>query len=186
MKNRFFMTCLLSSLVWMSQAQSTSNEPVPFVGGSPMYPMKNIVENAVQSAQHTTLVAAVKAAGLVDVLAGDGPFTVFAPMNSAFEKLPKGTVSKLLEPSAKATLTKVLTHHVVAGRWRYDDLYTLAKKGGQQSYLTTVAGEKVWIQLEGERLIVVDTKKNKAQLLQTDVMQKNGVIHVTDTVLMPD
>jgi uncharacterized surface protein with fasciclin (FAS1) repeats len=157
------------------------------VGGAPMYPTKNIVENAVNSKDHTTLVAAVKAAGLVDTLAGPGPFTVFAPTNAAFAKLPAGTVDSLVQPQNKGTLTKVLTYHVVAGNYSAQDLMQLVKDGGGRATLKTVEGEPLTI-LPGKRgksLFVEDAKGNTAQVTIANVMQSNGVIHVVNAVLMP-
>ncbi len=157
------------------------------VGGAPMFPTKTIVENAVNSKDHTTLVAAVKAAGLVDTLSGPGPFTVFAPTNAAFGKLPAGTVDNLVQPQNKATLTKVLTYHVVAGRYTAQDLMTLVKQGGGQATLKTVEGEALTILpgKKGKSLFVEDTKGNTAQVTIANVMQSNGVIHVVNGVLMP-
>lgn len=159
---------------------------VPYVGGAPMYPVKNIVENAVNSGAHTTLVSAVKHAGLVEVLSGDGPFTVFAPVNSAFEKLPKGTVEALLKPEAKQQLTTILTYHVIPGRLRFDDLKKLTENDKQMGYLTTVAGARLWVIRKGEIIQIKDEKGTVANLVQTDIMQKNGVIHVIDAVLLPN
>lgn len=156
------------------------------VGGAAMYPTKNIVENAVNSKDHTTLVAAVKAAGLVSTLEGDGPFTVFAPTNEAFDKLPAGTVSTLLKPENKATLTKILTYHVVAGRLSAADLMAKVKAGGGKAELTTVSGGKLWVMQQGKKLYLVDEKGGKSWITIADVFQKNGVIHVINMVLMPD
>lgn len=155
------------------------------VGGAPMYPNKNIVENAVNSKDHTTLVAAVKAAGLVDTLNGPGPFTVFAPTNAAFAKLPPGTVENLVQPQNKATLTKILTYHVVPGVYTAKDLMALAKKGGGQGTLTTVAGEPLAVEVQGKKVYVTDVKGNTATVTIPNVMQSNGVIHVVNAVLMP-
>lgn len=155
------------------------------VGGAPMYPTKNIIENAVNSKDHTTLVAAVKAAGLVETLQGDGPFTVFAPTNEAFNKLPAGTVPTLLKPENKATLTKVLTYHVVSGRLTAADLMAKIKAGGGKAELTTVSGGKLWVMQQGKKLYLVDEKGGKSWITIADVLQKNGVIHVVNTVLMP-
>jgi len=152
------------------------------VGGAAMYPTKNIVENAVNSKDHTTLVAAVKAAGLVETLEGKGPFTVFAPTNEAFDKLPKGTVETLVKPENKATLTKILTYHVVAGKLSSTDLWAKIKTGGE---LTTVQGGKLWVKADGKKLYLVDEKGNKSWITIADVNQSNGVIHVINTVLMP-
>ncbi len=155
-----------------------SGEKTVMVGGAPMYPSKNIVENAVNSKDHTTLVAAVKAAGLVDTLAGPGPFTVFAPTNAAFGKLPKGTVETLVKPENKATLTKILTYHVVPGKIEAADL-----KDGQK--LTTVEGEQLTVKKSGGKTMLVDAKGGSSTITIPDVNQSNGVIHVIDTVVMP-
>jgi uncharacterized surface protein with fasciclin (FAS1) repeats len=155
-----------------------SGEKTVMVGGAPMYPSKNIVENAVNSKDHTTLVAAVKAAGLVDTLSGKGPFTVFAPTNAAFGKLPAGTVDTLVKPENKATLTKILTYHVVPGKLEAADL-TDGKK------LTTVEGEVLTVKASGGKVMIVDAKGGSSTVTIADVNQSNGVIHVVDTVLMP-
>lgn len=155
------------------------------VGGQPMMPARNIVANAVNSADHTTLVAAVKAAGLVDTLQGKGPFTVFAPTNAAFAKLPAGTVDSLVKPENKATLTKILTYHVVPGKLDFDALAAQARKGGVTE-LATASGGKLWVMMNGKHnLIVKDEKGGVANISTYDVYQSNGVIHVIDTVLMP-
>ena len=155
----------------------------PMVGGAAMYPSKTIVENAVNSQDHTTLVAAVKAAGLVDTLSGPGPFTVFAPTNEAFAKLPAGTVDTLVKPENKATLTKILTYHVVSGRYTAKDLMKFAKTGGT---LTTVQGEPLTVSVKGHHVILTDAKGGMSMVTIADVYQSNGVIHVVDTVLMPN
>lgn len=155
------------------------------VGGAAMYPTKDIIDNAVNSKDHTTLVAAVKAAGLVETLKGDGPFTVFAPTNEAFDKLPAGTVSTLLKPENKATLTKVLTYHVVAGRLTAADLMAKVKAGSGKAELKTVSGGTLWVMQDGKKLYLVDEKGGKSWITIADVIQKNGVIHVVNTVLMP-
>ena len=158
----------------------------PMVGGAAMYPSKTIVENAVNSKDHTTLVAAVKAAGLVDTLSGRGPFTVFAPTNEAFDKLPPGTVGSLVKPENKAILTKILTYHVVAGRYTAMDLMTMVKDGGGTATLTTVQGEPLTVTQSGKHLMIADAKGEHAKVTIGDVIQSNGVIHVVDTVLMPN
>lgn len=155
------------------------------VGGAPMYPSKNIVENAVHSKDHTTLVAAVKAAGLVDTLEGPGPFTVFAPTNAAFKKLPLGTVDGLLKPDMKQKLTSVLTYHVVPGRHTAHELAREVKAGGGRATLTTVEGEPLTVTKKGSTLMVTDSKGGTARVTIADVMQSNGVIHVVNKVLMP-
>jgi len=158
----------------------------PMVGGHEMFPTKNIIENAVNSADHTTLVAAVKAAGLVDTLQGAGPFTVFAPTNAAFAKLPAGTVDSLLKPDMKPTLTKVLTYHVVAGKWSAEDLMKKIKDGKGTAELTTVAGGKLWAMVKDGRVVLKDEKGGWSTVTQANVFQSNGVIHVVDTVVMPN
>jgi len=151
-----------------------------------MYPTRNIIENAVNSKDHTTLVAAVKAAGLVDTLSGPGPFTVFAPTNAAFAKLPAGTVDTLLKPENKAMLTKILTYHVVPGRVSASDLMMKIKQGGGTAKLTTVEGGTLTAKMMGGNVVLVDEKGGMATVTQADVFQSNGVIHVTDTVSMPN
>ena len=167
----------------MSDMKSDGN---PMVGGAAMYKTKNIVENAVNSKDHTTLVAAVTAAGLVDTLMSAGPFTVFAPTNAAFDKLPAGTVGTLVKPENKATLTKILTYHVVAGNMDSKAIAKAIKKGNGKAELTTVAGGKLWASMEGKNLILMDEKGGKAMVTIADVKQSNGVIHVIDTIVMPN
>lgn len=157
----------------------------PMVGGKEMFPTKNIVQNASQSADHTTLVAAVKAAGLVSTLEGKGPFTVFAPTNEAFEALPAGTVDTLLKPENKAKLTTILTYHVVAGNLTADKLAKKIKAGGGKAELTTVAKEKLTLMMEGDKIVIKDAKGGQATVTIADVKQSNGVIHVIDKVLLP-
>ena len=169
-----------------AQMMGMSGDGNPDVGGAAMYKAKNIVENAVNSKDHTTLVAAVKAAGLVDTLASAGPFTVFAPVNSAFDKLPAGTVETVLKPENKALLTKILTYHVVAGNMDSKAIASAIKKGKGKAELTTVAGGKLWASMEGKNLILTDEKGGKSTVTIADVRQSNGVIHVVDTVLMPN
>ena len=156
------------------------------VGGAAMYPSKNIIQNAINSKDHTTLVAAVKAAGLVDTLQGPGPFTVFAPVNSAFQKLPAGTVANLLKPENKGTLTAVLTYHVVPGKYSAADLMNEVKMGGGKAILKTVEGEALTVEQVGRKLEIVDAKGDKATVTIADVNQSNGIIHVVDTVLLPE
>jgi uncharacterized surface protein with fasciclin (FAS1) repeats len=158
---------------------------VKTVGGAPMYPNRNIVENAVNSKDHTTLVTAVKAAGLVDTLAGAGPFTVFAPTNRAFGKLPAGTVETLVQPQSKQTLTSVLTYHVVPGRYSAQELMSLAKRSGGEAELKTAQGGTLAVISKGKNVFVADNKGNTARITISNVNQSNGVIHVVDTVLMP-
>jgi uncharacterized surface protein with fasciclin (FAS1) repeats len=157
----------------------------PMVGGAPMYANKNIVENASKSKDHTTLVAAVKAAGLVDTLASKGPFTVFAPTNEAFDKLPAGTVDTLVKPENKQKLTGILTYHVVAGKVTAEELGKEIKAGHGTATLKTVNGEKLMAKMDGDDVILTDAKGGMAKVAIADVMQSNGVIHVIDTVLMP-
>jgi len=155
------------------------------VGGAAMYASKDIVDNAVNSKDHTTLVAAVKAAGLVDTLKGPGPFTVFAPTNAAFAALPAGTVDTLLKPENKATLTKVLTYHVVAGKMDATMLMAAIKLGGGKAALTTVAGGTLTATMAGGHVMITDEKGDVATVTIADVMQSNGVIHVIDKVMLP-
>jgi uncharacterized surface protein with fasciclin (FAS1) repeats len=167
-------------------AQQMQNEQTVTVGGSPMYPSKNIIQNAVNSKDHTTLVAAVKAAGLVDTLQTPGPFTVFAPTNAAFAKLPAGTVDALLKPEAKGKLTAVLTYHVVPGRLSAKDLMEAAKKNGGIAELKTVEGETLKVESKGNnQLTIWDSKGNVSKITIQNVFQSNGVIHVIDSVLLP-
>lgn len=163
-----------------------SSEKTVNVGGAPMYPSKNIVQNAVNSKDHTTLVAAVKAAGLVDTLSSAGPFTVFAPTNAAFTKLPAGTVDTLLKPENKPKLTAVLTYHVVPGRLTAAALMKAVKDGGGMAKYKTVEGEELIIkQPSAGKLSITDTKGGTSTVTIPDVLQSNGVIHVVDTVLLP-
>lgn len=157
----------------------------PMVGGHDMSPMKNIIQNAVNSDDHTTLVAAVKAAGLVDTLEGAGPFTVFAPTNEAFAKLPAGTVDMLLKPENKDQLSKVLTYHVVAGKVTSNELRKMIKDGNGTAELTTVEGGKLQAMMVGGKIVLKDEKGGTATVTIPNVMQSNGVIHVIDSVLMP-
>jgi uncharacterized surface protein with fasciclin (FAS1) repeats len=180
-------TCLIAAalsagVVFVAPAQA---EMTTMVGGAPMYPSRNIVENAVHSKDHTTLVAAVKAAGLVDTLEGAGPFTVFAPTNAAFARLPAGTVKSLLEPENKAKLTSVLTYHVVPGRLTKADIDALIKQGGGKTMLKTVEGEDLTFEDMNGHLWVIDAKGDKAEVTIPNVMQSNGVIQVINKVLLP-
>ena len=161
-----------------------SDKPVT-VGGAPMYSSKNIIQNAVNSKDHTTLVAAVKAAGLVDTLQGAGPFTVFAPTNKAFDKLPKGTVETLLKPENKDKLAAVLTYHVVAGRLSAKDLIEAAKRDGGQHKMKTVEGEELTVSAKVNTITIWDSKGNSSTITVQNVFQSNGVIHVIDGVLLP-
>src|ERR1700724_3260682 len=161
------------------------SEKTVTVGGAPMYPSKNIIQNAVNSKDHTTLVAAVKAAGLVDTLSGTRPFTVFAPTNVAFAKLPPGTVDSLLKPENKDKLVAVLTYHVVPGRMSAKDLMDAAKKAGGQVKLKTVEGDMLTVEAKGSTLSIWDSKGNISKVTIQNVFQSNGVIQVIDTVLLP-
>ena len=162
-----------------------ASEKTVNVGGAPMYPSKNIIENAVNSKDHTTLVAAVKAAGLVETLQGAGPFTVFAPTNSAFDMLPKGTVETLLKPENKSKLTKILTYHVIAGSWDSKALADKIKAGGGTAELITVSGGKLWASMKGPKIMLKDENGGLATVTIKNVYQSNGVIHVIDHVVLP-
>ena len=155
------------------------------VGGAPMYASRNIVENAVNSRDHTTLVAAVKAAGLVDTLMGAGPFTVFAPVNAAFDRLPAGTVQTLLRPENKAMLQSVLTYHVVPGKMTAANLMSAIRAGGGSARLTTAQGGTLTARMSGRNIVLTDAKGGTSTVIQGDVMQSNGVIHVTNAVSLP-
>lgn len=175
-------TAVAATLLASGGASLAAN---PMVGGAAMYPTKNIVQNAVNSADHTTLVAAVKAAGLVDTLEGPGPFTVFAPNNKAFAALPAGTVESLLQPSEKATLTSILTYHVVPGALTTADLKQKVMSMGGRYSVKTVNGEDLTFSVDRSTLFVADAKGDIAKVTIPDVMQSNGVIQGIDTVLMP-
>ena len=172
----------LTALAFAAVTYASKN---PIVGGKEMFPNKNIIENAVNSADHTTLVAAVKAAGLVETLQGPGPFTVFAPTNAAFQKLPAGTVEMLLEPQNKPVLTKVLTYHVVAGRWSSMDLKKQIKAEKGTATLKTVSGGMLWASTRGNDIVLKDENGAWATITQANVFQSNGVIHVIDAVVQP-
>ncbi|WP_370030180.1 fasciclin domain-containing protein [Oceanicella sp. SM1341] len=193
MTRKFTAAALLGGLVLVAGCSDDMmmskgmDEQTVMVGGAPMYPSKTIVENAVNSADHTTLVAAVKAAGLVDTLNGPGPFTVFAPTNAAFEKLPTGTVDTLLEPANKPMLTKILTYHVVPGRVSEAELKAAIMAQGGTATLTTVAGDPLTAKIAPDNTVhVFDEQGNMAIVTTPDVFQSNGVIHVVDTVLLPE
>ncbi len=177
--------CAMNDSGSMQSGNDTMTMKDPDVGGAPMYPSKTIVDNAVNSKDHTTLVAAVQAAGLVDTLKGPGPFTVFAPTNEAFAALPAGTVDTLLKPENKPMLTKVLTYHVVAGKLDTKTLDAWIMKGGGTTTLTTVEGGKLWVKGSGPDLWITDEKGASAKVTIADVYQSNGVILVVDKVLMP-
>jgi uncharacterized surface protein with fasciclin (FAS1) repeats len=166
-------------------AYAQMKEQTVTVGGAPMYPSKNIIQNAVNSKDHTTLVAAVKAAGLVETLQGPGPFTVFAPTNTAFQKLAAGTVDSLLKPQMKEKLTAVLTYHVLPGRLSVRDLWEASNKGGGKAKFKTVEGEELTVEFKGQALTIRDAKGNASRVTIQNVFQSNGVIHVIDSVLMP-
>jgi uncharacterized surface protein with fasciclin (FAS1) repeats len=180
--NRKLVTLLGAAALLASSAFAKN----PMVGGKEMFPNKNIIENAVNSADHTTLVAAVKAGGLVETLEGPGPFTVFAPTNAAFAKLPAGTVDTLVKPENKATLTKILTYHVVGGKLSSVDLKNQIKAGGGKAMLKTVSGGTLWAMMDGNAIVLKDEKGGMAKITQANVFQSNGVIHVIDTVAMPN
>lgn len=174
-----------SAFAQMEDSKMDKKEKTVMVGGAAMYPSKNIVENAVNSKDHTTLVAAVKAAGLVETLQSAGPFTVFAPTNEAFAMLPAGTVDNLLKPENKDALAGVLTYHVVAGKWNAKDLAELIKKGNGTATLKTVAGGNLYASMKGDKVVIKDEKGGWAYVTIKDVNQSNGVIHVIDHVLLP-
>jgi uncharacterized surface protein with fasciclin (FAS1) repeats len=184
-----FAAVLLAATPALAQSPASAqsmSEPTVRVGGQAMFPSKTIVANAVNSADHTTLVAAVKAAGLVDTLNGKGPFTVFAPTNEAFNMLPPGTVDNLVKPENKATLTKVLTYHVVAGDYSTTKLRSMILAGNGTATLTTVEGGKLWLMMNGsDNIIIKDAKGDIADITISDVNQSNGVIQVVDRVLLP-
>jgi uncharacterized surface protein with fasciclin (FAS1) repeats len=183
-----FATLAVVALLGTAGVQTAAAQKAKtvMVGGAPMYPTKNIVENAVNSKDHTTLVAAVKAAGLVETLQGPGPFTVFAPTNEAFNALPAGTVETLVKPENKATLTKILTYHVVSGKMTSADLMKAIKAGSGSAKLTTVSGGTLTAMMKGPKTIELkDEKGGISTVTIADVMQSNGVIHVVNKVLMP-
>ncbi|HKJ49457.1 MAG TPA: fasciclin domain-containing protein [Christiangramia sp.] len=186
MKNLRFLT-VLSMFLFIGTnviAQNGKSE-TKMVGGAEMYPSKNIVENAINSEDHTTLVAAVKAADLVEVLASEGPFTVFAPTNSAFEALPAGTVETLLKKENQKKLQSVLTYHVLAGDYKAADIVAAIKKGNGKATFTTVNGSEIYAMLDGDNVKLKDASGNVATVTIADVNQSNGVIHVIDTVVLP-
>jgi uncharacterized surface protein with fasciclin (FAS1) repeats len=180
---KLFRTVLLAGLFAASASSAFAMNPE--VGGAPMFEDKNIVENAVNSKDHTTLVAAVKAAGLVDTLMGKGPFTVFAPVNAAFDALPAGTVEGLLKPEAKDTLTKILTCHVVAANALAKDVNKMVMDDGGTHEVTTVGGCKLWLSVKDNQVWIKDEAGGMAKVTIADVKQSNGVIHVIDKVLLP-
>ena len=186
MKTRnIFSAVVLSLSLFATTLTFAQKEKTVNVGGAPMYPSKNIVENAVNSKDHTTLVAAVKAAGLVETLQSKGPFTVFAPTNAAFDKLPKGTVETLLKPENLKTLQTILTYHVVAGKLNASDLMNLIKKGNGKATLKTVSGGTLTAWMKGKDIYLTDENGNSSKVTIADVSQSNGVIHVVDSVVTP-
>jgi uncharacterized surface protein with fasciclin (FAS1) repeats len=180
-----FLAASAAAVLALTSLSASAQKTDPTVGGAAMYPNKTIVENAVNSPIHTTLVAAVKAAGLVDTLNSKGPFTVFAPTNDAFAKLPAGTVDTLLKPENKATLVKILTYHVVAGKYDSKKILKEIHKGGGKATLTTVEGEPLTFTESNGMITITDAKGGTAMITTADVYQSNGIIHVIDTVLMP-
>jgi uncharacterized surface protein with fasciclin (FAS1) repeats len=182
---RSVLTALAFATVVAIPSTSHAQAGTKMVGGAAMYPTKDIIDNAVNSKDHTTLVAAVKAAGLVETLKGKGPFTVFAPTNEAFAALPAGTVDNLLKPENKAALTGILTYHVVAGNMDAAAIGKAIKDGNGKAELTTVNGGKLWAMMDGKKLQLKDEKGNVATVTIADVKQSNGVIHVINKVLMP-
>lgn len=186
MKTRnIFSAIVLSLSLFATTLTFAQKEKTVNVGGAPMYPSKNIVENAVNSKDHTTLVAAVKAAGLVETLQSKGPFTVFAPTNAAFDKLPKGTVETLLKPENLKMLQTILTYHVVAGKLNASDLMNLIKKGNGKATLKTVSGGTLTAWMKGKEIYLTDENGNSSKVTIADVNQSNGVIHVVDSVVTP-
>ncbi|WP_026838640.1 fasciclin domain-containing protein [Gillisia sp. JM1] len=169
----------------MKDNMNMSKDMTVMVGGAAMYPTKNIIENAVNSKDHTTLVAAVKAADLVSTLQGDGPFTVFAPTNAAFDKLPAGTVATLLEPENKKQLQNVLTYHVLAGKYSSTDIVNAIKKGNGKAMFTTVNGGMLTAMMKGSNVVITDANGGTSMVTIADVNQSNGVIHVVNTVMLP-
>lgn len=191
MRNTFRQTMIaMTAIVTLSAgmtftAQAAQRMHTVMVGGAAMYPNRNIVQNAVNSRDHTTLVAAVQAAGLADTLSGPGPFTVFAPTNAAFSALPAGTVETLLRPENRAMLTGILTYHVVAGRMTAADLMRAIRAGHGMARLTTVQGGVLTARMRGRSIVLTDARGGMATVTQADVMQSNGVIHVTNAVSLP-
>jgi uncharacterized surface protein with fasciclin (FAS1) repeats len=187
MKRLYAMLFMLAGILAVSSAASAQMmKENPMVGGAAMYPTKTIVDNAMNSAEHTTLVAAVKAAGLVDTLKGKGPFTVFAPTNAAFDQLPAGAVDNLLKPENKSMLTRVLTYHIVAGKYDAKALANLIAKGKGKAKLKTVSGGTLWAMMDGNNIVLRDEKGGTSTVTTADVYQSNGVIHVVNMVLMPN
>ena len=186
MRSIFGLALFIVVAFGVTSASAQMSNDNPMVGGAAMYKTKNIVDNAVNSKDHTTLVAAVQAAGLVDTLKSSGPFTVFAPTNAAFDKLPAGTVETLLKPENKATLSKVLTYHVIAGNNDSKSIMKAIKKGGGKAEFTTVSGNTLTAMMQGNSLVLTDEKGGRSTVTIADVRQSNGVIHVVDTVVLPN
>jgi uncharacterized surface protein with fasciclin (FAS1) repeats len=186
MKQRTNLTLAALAVTGLTMASAALAGTYPMVGGREMLPSKDIIDNAVNSADHTTLVAAVQAADLVATLKSDGPFTVFAPTNAAFAKLPAGTVESLLRPENKATLAKVLTYHVVAGKISSGDLVSMIEKGKGKARFATVAGGELTAMLDGGKVVLTDEKGGRSVVTIADVVQSNGVIHVVDSVVLPN
>ncbi|KEZ92559.1 fasciclin domain-containing protein [Nonlabens ulvanivorans] len=189
-KSKFFSLALVAVALFIGQNSVAQDgmmkkEKTVMVGGAEMYPSKNIVENAVNSKDHTTLVAAVKAADLVETLSSEGPFTVFAPTNAAFDALPAGTVDTLLKPENKKALTGVLTYHVIAGKFSAADVIALIKKNNGKAVVTTVAGADLTLTIKDGKVVITDANGGMATVTIADVNQSNGVIHVVDAVLLP-
>ncbi|MGB4775505.1 MAG: fasciclin domain-containing protein [Daejeonella sp.] len=185
MRKTLILAVALVASAISTQTFAQKMKGTKMVGGAAMYPTKDIVDNAVNSADHTTLVAAVKAAGLVETLKSAGPFTVFAPTNAAFDKLPAGTVETLVKPENKATLTKILTYHVLAGRYSSADIMKAIKMGKGNAEFKTVSGGKLWAMMKGKKLVLKDENGGMAMVTIADVFQSNGVIHVIDGVVTP-
>lgn len=186
MKNLAIAVLMMIGVLAVGSAQAQMKNDNPMVGGAAMYKDKNIVENAMNSKDHTTLVAAVKAAGLAETLMGKGPFTVFAPTNAAFDKLPAGTVDTLLKPENKSMLAGILTYHVVAGKYDSKAIMKLIKKGNGKAMLKTVAGGMLTATMNGSTLVLTDEKGGMSNVTIANVKQSNGYIHEIDTVLMPN
>ncbi len=185
MKKIFKLSSVLLAAFFINIGIVSAQDKTVMVGGAAMYPSKNIIENAVNSKNHTTLVAAVKAAGLVETLEGAGPFTVFAPTNEAFNKLPAGTVDNLLKPENKDKLTAILTYHVISGKIDSKSLMDMIMKNGGKYSAATVQGGSLTFMMKGKNIEVMDESGNTAKVTIKDVYQSNGVIHVIDTVLLP-
>jgi uncharacterized surface protein with fasciclin (FAS1) repeats len=185
MEMRKALSILVLAFGALTFASATVSAQNPMVGGAPMYAAKNIIDNAVNSADHKTLVAAVTAAGLVETLKGPGPFTVFAPTDSAFNKLPEGTVDTLVKPENKDMLTKILTYHVIAGKYDSKAINEAIAKGKGTASFKTVSGGTLTVKMDGKMLVLTDEKGGMSTVTIADVYQKNGVIHVVDSVLMP-